>query len=305
MSARLWVAAAAMTGLAIASPASAQRVWQNGRWVVMPQQHRTQVMRTGSSHRWAMTNGRWDGGWRAPGGWGAYHRLNRGGSLPGYWRRSDFRIADYLSYGLAAPPPGYFWVRYYDDAVLADGDGRVWDSIDGLSWGGDDAYDGGYDAGYDGGPGAGYPPPRIEPVNPDAYYGDRAGAPYPPPAPVAPIPYPVAPYPQPLPPPAAVQVQTYPGPCAQVCPAANGVYAGNYYSSGAYGAAAVYGGGYAGATTTTVVITPAPVTTTTVVEEVVEEKTVSYVRAAPRRVVHRKPVRRYRPKPACCQCLCR
>lgn len=303
---KLWFAAALAAGLTLAGPASAQRVWQNGRWIVMPQRTAPTVMPV-RGNRWPMVNGRWSAGWKAPGGWGAYHRLNRGQRLPGYWMGGGYRIDDYLSFGLAAPPPGYFWTRYYDDAVLADARGDVWDSVGGISWVGDTAYaDGGYShsESYAGaGTGAGYHQP-ILPVDPTGYYDRQDG--------VGPIPYPgdYAPPPPPPPPPPAYAP---PPPVVHVQPGYEGgayqhgtFYGGNayhggtttYYSTGGYGYAA--GGG-----TTTVVITPAPTVTTTVIEEeVIEEKVVrtSYVRPKPRRVVRRAPVRK---KPKCCVCVCR
>ena len=269
-----WLAAAAViAGVAGATPAAAQRVWQDGRWVVMPRASAPTVMRT-DRHRWAMRDGRWDAGYRAPGGWNAYRRLHRGARLPGYWMSGDFRIHDYLSFGLAAPPPGYSWVRYYDDAVLVDREGSVWDSHDGISWGGAVAMastDDGY-ARADSRAGAGYPPPRIEPVDPDDYYDDRDDRYDGPPPPYEPGPYrgghpdDYAPPPPPRmapPPPAA-----YPA-CPQVCP--TGYPAGMTWQNGAW--VGNYGAG------TTVVVIPGAVTTTTVTEYV----TKSY-RRAPKRV---------------------
>ena len=247
----------------------------------------------GNGHRWNMVNGRWDGGWRAPGGWNSYHRLGRGGHLPNYWRGADFRIYDYLSYGLSAPPSGYYWSRYYDDAVLVDGRGEVWDSIDGVSWldaeaSSDDGYSEAYAVA-----GGDYAAPRIEPVAPDGYYNAQApgyGAPIPYPAPGGYIP-------QPRPP--VVQTYAVPAPgCVQACAANGAYYNGTFYGGGV--TTTTSSAGYGG-TTTTVVITPAPITTTTITEEVVQERVVktSYVR--PRPVVRKV---RYR-KPSCCQCLCR
>lgn len=101
--------------------------------------------------RW---NGRWTGGWNAPGGWGGYRQPIRGYVLPSYWVAPQFGIANYASYGLSQPPYGYNWSRYYDDAVLADGNGRVWDSVRGVEW---NDYDEGYADGYeDGAQGDGY-----------------------------------------------------------------------------------------------------------------------------------------------------
>jgi Ni/Co efflux regulator RcnB len=326
---KLWIASAAIVvaGFAVASPADAQRVWQNNRWVSMPQGSRPAPVSPGAGrpndyrptpapggwnrpnpgrpdfgrdnrHRWNMVNGRWDAGWRAPGGWNGYRRLGRGGHLPNYWRGADFRIADYLAFGLAAPPPGYFWSRYYDDAVLVDGRGEVWDSIDGIAWMGADAYsEDGYSEAY-AVAGAGYPAPRIEPVQPGAYYD---APPPPPPAYGAPIPYPapggyIAP---PPPPPPVVQRIPAPAPaCVQACAANGAYYNGTFYGGGVTTTTTTGFGGYGGSTTT-VVITPAPITTTTVTEEVVQERVVktSYVRRPVRKVRYRKP--------SCCQCLCR
>lgn len=80
--------------------------------------------------------GRWQGGWTAPGGWGAYKRPVRGWTLPSYWISGGFWLSDWQSWGLSSPPYGYNWVRYYDDAVLVDRYGRVWDSVSGVDWDG-------------------------------------------------------------------------------------------------------------------------------------------------------------------------
>lgn len=117
--------------------------------------------------RWGQrVDGRWYAGWRAPGGWGAYRRPVRGWTLPSYWIGGGFWINDWSSWGLSRPASGYDWVRYYDDAVLIDRRGKVWDSVSGLDWDRDghgydyddddryyadrDRYDRDYDApGYD------------------------------------------------------------------------------------------------------------------------------------------------------------
>ncbi|UZK67572.1 RcnB family protein [Sphingomonas sp. M1-B02] len=302
---KIWMAAAVLAGLACATPATAQRVWQDGRWVVMPQRNAPRVMLT-NGNRWGpVTNGRWDGGNRAPGGWNAYRRLNRGHSLPQYWRGANFRINDYHSFGLGAPPRGYYWVRYYDDAVLADDRGQVWDTVGGIGWGGGASSSYSYSEDYSD-VGAGYRQPHIQPVDPDRYYDDRPRG-Y-----DAPIP---APHPggYPPPPPPAVH---YPQPCVQSCQVTyqGGAYqGGTFYGGSAQQSSSYYsGGGYAyggGATTTTVIINPAPVVTTTVVtEEIIEEVVTTHVRTAPR-TVRRAPARKWRPKPKpkpkCCVCVCR
>lgn len=124
--------------------------------------------------RWARdAGGHWIGGSDAPGGWNAYRRPTRGYRLPHYWTDASFFIGDYAGYGLAAPPPGYGWHRYYDDAVLTDGRGRVYDTVDGIDWDGGYGGEGGYaessydESGYayaEGGRGGrGYaPPPPVQ-----------------------------------------------------------------------------------------------------------------------------------------------
>lgn len=93
--------------------------------------------------RWGgQIGGRWWGGMRAPGGWGAYRRPARGWVLPGYWIAPGWSINDWQAYGLRQPPYGYTWSRYYDDAVLIDPRGTVYDSVGGIDWArGDDGYD--------------------------------------------------------------------------------------------------------------------------------------------------------------------
>jgi Ni/Co efflux regulator RcnB len=100
----------------------------------------------GRGHRWGgMIGGHWHGGMRAPGGWAAYRRPVRGWVLPSYWVSPGWTVWDWTSYGLYAPPQGYSWSRYYDDAVLIDRSGQVWDSRGDVDWG---AYDQDYDDGY-------------------------------------------------------------------------------------------------------------------------------------------------------------
>ena len=95
--------------------------------------------------RWgSKVGGHWWGGVNAPGGWNAYRRPYRGWVVPNYWISPRFYISDWQGYGLTQPAYGYNWVRYYDDAVLIDGRGSVYETVDGLDW---DRYDG---VGYDG-----------------------------------------------------------------------------------------------------------------------------------------------------------
>ena len=92
--------------------------------------------------RWGSNvNGRWWGGVNAPGGWTAYRRPARGYVLPSYWISPRFTVSNWNGYGLTQPTNGYRWIRYYDDAVLIDGRGSVYDVAEGVDW---DRYDQGY-----------------------------------------------------------------------------------------------------------------------------------------------------------------
>lgn len=66
--------------------------------------------------------------WTAvPGGWGAYRQPGYGYTLPRYWVAPAHFIADPRGFGLPQPAWGYGWSRYYDDVVLTDRWGRVYD----------------------------------------------------------------------------------------------------------------------------------------------------------------------------------
>ncbi|KQM28656.1 MULTISPECIES: RcnB family protein [unclassified Sphingomonas] len=85
--------------------------------------------------RWGgKVRGRWYGGYYAPGGWAAYRTPARGWVMPRYWVAPSFFVQDWPAYGLSRPQAGYGWYRYYDDAVLADRDGRVVDYRRGIDW---------------------------------------------------------------------------------------------------------------------------------------------------------------------------
>lgn len=262
--------------------------------------------------RWGgNVNGRWIGGMQAPGGWGAYRRPSRGRQLDRYWMSSNFQIPDYFSYGLRAPANGYFWVRYYDDAVMVDSYGRVRDWQDGIAWGGASASasaSSGYASASSAAAGGGGYHGQITQVDPNAgYYQDdgyRQDGGYAEDSGYAeeqiPYPYTQGGYAPPVaggPP--AVQ-------CPNRCPQQGGGYGASYgsqYSSGGYAgqgyASQGYSGGgyYGGGSTTTVTVTyPAVTTTTTVIEEEVTEEVVttsyraSYAR--PRtKLIRRAPAR--------------
>jgi Ni/Co efflux regulator RcnB len=222
--------------------------WQGGRWVAMPPQG--PIPGQPNRQRWGATiNGRWYAGAQAPGGWNAYRHMGHGDHLPGYWLAASFLIADYLAWGLAAPPYGYHWTRYYDDAVLVDDRGRVWDSVGGITWYADsdrNAYSDDYSYSAQSyseshaNAGAGYAPPPAGERHGYAWGGSVPPVAYAPPA---------------------APVQVY----------------GGGYSSYAYSA---------GGTSVTVINIPGPVTTTTTTTEQVVSSYHTVRRTARRHVVH-------------------
>lgn len=263
----LTLATLSIAAISVGTPAQAQRVWRDGQWVQrerepvrypersVPATRIDPPRTTHSAGRWGpMVGGRWHAGTRAPGGWSAYRRPVRGWTLPSYWVGGGFWISDWSSWGLSRPPHGYGWLRYYDDAVLADRDGRVWDSVSGIDWNGGggggaaSAYaGGGYAAAAaagGGGGGGGYGARYEAPGYDDEYYEDDRRERRP---------IPAHPYPGGYAPPS----------CASPCGAQGGGYARSYYG----------GSGYymAGPTVTTIVIQSGATTTTTVTEEVIEE----------------------------------
>ena len=54
-----------------------------------------------------------------PNGW-YYHRWGYGEVLPAFFWTQNYWLGNYIDYGLAAPPYGFVWVRYGDDALLID-----------------------------------------------------------------------------------------------------------------------------------------------------------------------------------------
>lgn len=57
-----------------------------------------------------------------------YRRLAYGMTLPRAWAAPPHYIGDFGRYGLPVPADGFGWSRYYDDAVLTDRYGRVYDA---------------------------------------------------------------------------------------------------------------------------------------------------------------------------------
>jgi Ni/Co efflux regulator RcnB len=52
----------------------------------------------------------------------AYRRWSYGENLPREYWAQDYWIANFLNFGLDAPPDGYVWVQYGNDALLIDED---------------------------------------------------------------------------------------------------------------------------------------------------------------------------------------
>ncbi len=75
-------------------------------------------------HRWGQHPGR---NWR-------HQRLRRGGSIHSFWFSPQFYVGNWGAYGFYAPGEDQRWVRYYDDAYLIDGGGRVIDERYGVDW---------------------------------------------------------------------------------------------------------------------------------------------------------------------------
>lgn len=115
-----------------------------------PMISRMNVKPTMGHHFGNKYQGRWVGGWQAPGGWNAYRRPYRGYVLPSYWISPSFYVGNWSSYGFASPPAGHGWSRYYDDAVLTDRYGRVVDYVPNYNWDRNATRSSYYDdAGYD------------------------------------------------------------------------------------------------------------------------------------------------------------
>jgi Ni/Co efflux regulator RcnB len=291
----LTLATLSIATIAVATPADAQRVWRDGQWVERAREPvryparsvpatRIDPPRTAThGGRWGpMIGGRWHAGVRAPGGWSAYRRPVRGWTLPSYWVDGGFWISDWSGWGLSRPPHGYGWLRYYDDAVLADGNGRVWDSVSGIDWNGGGGgaavatAGGGYAAAAAaGGGGGGYGARYAAPDYDDEDYEDDRHARRP---------IPAHPYPGGYAPPS----------CASPCGAQGGGYARGYYG----------GSGYymAGPTVTTIVIQSGATTTTTVTEEVIEEVEEVRTYRAPVKTLRRYPSKTVRRSTKGCDC---
>jgi Nickel/cobalt transporter regulator len=63
-----------------------------------------------------------------------YRRPFRNFILPSYWVQPSFYVNDYRVYGLSAPQNGYYWSRYYNDAVMINPRGNVYDYRPAVQW---------------------------------------------------------------------------------------------------------------------------------------------------------------------------
>ena len=100
----------------------------------------------GGGHR--MTPPRMHGGGHVNGMKGhmkGWHRFGRGHVVPHHFRGRQFFVHNWQTFGWPAPMPGGNWIRYYDDALLIDRDGRVIDGRYGWDWDRRDDRRGGYD----------------------------------------------------------------------------------------------------------------------------------------------------------------
>jgi Ni/Co efflux regulator RcnB len=61
-------------------------------------------------------------------------RIDRGHMVPRFWASPRFHVRHWQMYGFPQPTAGHRWVRYYDDALLVDGRGRVRDGRYGMDW---------------------------------------------------------------------------------------------------------------------------------------------------------------------------
>jgi Ni/Co efflux regulator RcnB len=89
------------------------------------------TMRHGPGQRVVVRHG---GGMGGHDGTRRFRRIARGGMIPHIWFGPQFHVRNWGLYGFPQPFAGGRWVRYYDDALLVDRDGRVRDGRYGTDW---------------------------------------------------------------------------------------------------------------------------------------------------------------------------
>ena len=63
-----------------------------------------------------------------------FKRIQRGFIVPHFWWGPQFHVQNWSLYGFAQPMHDRRWIRYYDDALLIDREGRVHDGRWGMNW---------------------------------------------------------------------------------------------------------------------------------------------------------------------------
>ena len=118
--------AALVPAAASAQGAPAAGHWRDGAAMPAPSGGAREVVReVRQMHRGGGQHGR---------RFGHIPRIGHGGFVPGGWWGPQFVVRNWHGYGFPQPFSGGRWIRYYDDALLIDGRGRVHDSRYGYDW---------------------------------------------------------------------------------------------------------------------------------------------------------------------------
>lgn len=117
---------ASLMGLIVAIPAVAAAQEPAGAGVRLRTPPAMRHAPPPGPHGWQSGGASW---WR-----GGYRPPIRGFIMPSYWLSPNYVVSNWGGYGFAEPGWGRRWVRYYDDAVLVDGRGVIYDSIHDVSW---------------------------------------------------------------------------------------------------------------------------------------------------------------------------
>src|SRR5690349_19309826 len=67
-------------------------------------------------------------------GFGFNNNFGGGFAFGGFFSQPQFHVQNWQLYGFIDPGPSRRWIRYYDDAFLIDGGGRVYDQRRGVPW---------------------------------------------------------------------------------------------------------------------------------------------------------------------------